>query len=372
MSWIKRNLYFVIGSVVALVLMGLAGWFLYSKWVLNNDILAKLNADYAELKSLNSQKPHPGAGQVNNIKIAQEQREQVREFIKKTRVYFQPIAHIPDLPKLTDQDFSVALSRTIEELQHTATNTSVTIPANYSFSFEAQKSRINFAPNSLDRLAVQLGEVKQICQGLFQAKINSLDNLRRERVSPDDSAGPQTDYLTEKSVTNELAVMTPYEVTFRCFSSELASVLSNFAASQAAILVKTINVEVAPAPPPVEPTANPVAMNPAYQYVTPTPQVSADVEDAMARANAQAAMARRYGNIMGRGGGAAADSAALGGIAYHELSSTPAQPQQPYAVLPTPTGPAGAAKGGLPTVLDEKQLKLTVNLLLVKLLPPPK
>ena len=38
MSWIKRNLFFVIGSVVALALMGLAGWFLYTKWNLNNQI----------------------------------------------------------------------------------------------------------------------------------------------------------------------------------------------------------------------------------------------------------------------------------------------------------------------------------------------
>ena len=75
---------------------------------------------------------------------------------------------------------------------------------------------------------MQLGEVKGICEVLFEAKVNSLDNLRRERVSADDSKGPQTDYLGEKSVTNELAVLTPYEVTFRCFSSELAAVLAGF------------------------------------------------------------------------------------------------------------------------------------------------
>jgi len=35
-------------------------------------------------------------------------------------------------------------------------------------------------------------------------------------------------------------------------------------------------------------------------------------------------------------------------------------------------GPAPAPKGGLPTVLDEKQLKLTMNVFLVKLLPSAK
>ena len=57
MDWIKRNLYFLIGSLVALALMGLAGWYLYSKWQLNNEILGKLDEQYAKLKRLNHRTP---------------------------------------------------------------------------------------------------------------------------------------------------------------------------------------------------------------------------------------------------------------------------------------------------------------------------
>ena len=63
MDWIKRNLYFLIGSLVALALMGLAGWYLYSKWQLNNDILGKLDEQYAELKRLNRAEPPSGVRQ---------------------------------------------------------------------------------------------------------------------------------------------------------------------------------------------------------------------------------------------------------------------------------------------------------------------
>ena len=49
MDWIKRNLYFLIGSLVALALMGLAGWYLYKNYTLNNEMMAKLNGDYEEL-----------------------------------------------------------------------------------------------------------------------------------------------------------------------------------------------------------------------------------------------------------------------------------------------------------------------------------
>ncbi len=45
----------------------------------------------------------------------------------------------------------------------------------YSFSFAAQRERLAYAAGSLEPLSVQLGEVKAICEVLFQAKVNSLD-----------------------------------------------------------------------------------------------------------------------------------------------------------------------------------------------------
>ena len=368
MSWIKRNLYFVIGSVVALVLMGLAGWFLYSKWSLNNEILTSLNTDYEELRRLNSQKPHPGNDKIDNIKAAKEKQQQLATFIGSTRRYFLPVPRIPspeDAPKVTDRDFSAALSRTVDQLQKDATNASIILPANYNFSFEAEKQRVSFATASLEPLATQLGEVKAICDVLIQAKINSLDNLRRERSCAEDSGGLQTDYLTEKTTTNELAMLTPYEVTFRCFSTELGAVLAGFGSSPHGFVVKTINVEPAPASATPEPLlAQPVATTYVNPYVA-APPPTADAESA----NARARMMARYG-LSGRyGGGRGAGAGDLGGVPLREPGTPAPQPAytyQPQAYAPTPA----ASKGGLPTVLDEKQLKVTINLVLVKLLPP--
>jgi len=212
MDWIKRNLYFLIGSLVALALMGLAGWYLYSKWELNNSRLADLNEQYAKLKELSKQNPHPGSGTVDNIKAAREQQKQLRAWIQKVCEHFQRIPPIP-LPesgKVTEREFSDALNGTIDQLQRQATNANVTLPPKnsttgqtYSFSFEQQRPKLSFAPGSLEPLSVQLGEVKAICDVLLRAKINALDAVRRERVSEDDQKGPQTDYIPEKTVTNE-------------------------------------------------------------------------------------------------------------------------------------------------------------------------
>lgn len=337
-----------------MILMGLAGWFLYTKWGLNNDVLASLNTDYAELKNLNSANPHPGAGPVDNIKLAQEQRDQLRDFLKKTQAYFEPIPKIPDLPKISDRDFSAALSQTIEQLRNQATNASVSLPTeNYNFSFTSQKQKISFAAGSLNRLAVQLGEIKAIAGILYDAKINALDNLRRERVSQDDSFGLQTDYLGEKTETNALAVITPYEITFRSFSAELASVLAGLASSPKGMVVKTINVELAPVVAAPEVTT-PVV--PTQVYIQQPNPMAEEMSRQQAEANAQAAFQRRY---FGGGG------QPQGGIAYRGIQP----PQQTYAPQPGVAPPTGAPKGGLPTVLDEKLLKITLALYIVKPLP---
>ena len=226
MDWIKRNLYFVIGSLVALLLMGWAGWYFYSKWELNNSVLVQLDEQYAKLKRLSEQNPHPGSGKVDNIQAAKDQQKQRRAWIRKACEHFQniPPIPVPESGKVTDREFSAALNRTIDQLQKQATNASVALPPKsstgqtYSFSFEEQRPKLAFAAGSLEPLSVQLGEVKAFCDVLFRAKINALDGLRRERVSEDDQRGPQTDYIAEKSVTNELAVLTHYELSFRCFS----------------------------------------------------------------------------------------------------------------------------------------------------------
>ena len=350
MDWIKRNLYFLIGSLVALALMGLAGWYLYSKWQLNNEILGKLDEQYAELKRLNEQNPHPGSDQVNNIQAAKDQQKDMRAYIQKARQHFQlcPPIPVPQSGKLTSQEFSSALSRTLDQMQREATKSSVTLPPKdstgqaYSFSFAAQSKSLAYAAGSLAPLSVQLAEVKAIFTALVQAKVNSVDNIRRERVSDDDFKGPQTDYLTEKSVTNELAVLSPYEVTFRCFSTELAAVMAGFAASPCGLLVKTINVESAPAAAAgTESFASGVSATP-YAPPTSSPAASPAME---------ARMSERYG-MRGRG------SERYGGRA------TPGPAAQAYIPLVVPA--ASASRGGLPISLDEKQLKVTLMLNAVK------
>jgi hypothetical protein len=338
-DWIKRNLIFVIGAVVALGLMGVAGFYSFSGWKHNADEREKLNAGYEELKRLNTLNPHPGdsKGKVDNIKLAREQEKELQAFMARVTRHFVPIHPLPDSTNVSERALSSALQQTIDQLQREATNNSVILPPKYKFSFEAHLGRVQFAAGSLQPLAVQLGEVKTIATILNQAKINALDGIRRERVSADDAAGPPADYLDIKSTTNELAVISPYEVTFRCFTPELALVLSGLAASPHGLLVKSINVEPAPASTVSETTAAPI------YYYPPQPGAVPPQRDQ------EQAFRSRYG---------------LAGRDRYGPGAAPRMPVAPAAPVAAPV-----ARPTVQTLVKERQLKVTMLIQVVKLLP---
>lgn len=310
MGWIKRNLFFSIGGLVALLLLGAAGWYDWSAWSHNSAAFERLNEIYGKLSDLNKRKPSFGNAKVDNTKTAKEQEQEVRKWIDGAAGSFQPIEPIPNAAVVTSEAFAGDLRRTIDLLQREADDASVQLPPKYGFSFEAQRMIVRFAPGSLNPLARQLGDVKKISEVLFAAKVNSLDGIQRVRVSDDDIQGPQTDYLNEVPETNSVAVLTPYVVTFRSFSPELASVLAGFASSPNGMIVKAVNV-------------------------------------APAAAAQTAATATDY-NPQGYPGG------------YPGAYPGRPAPTAPQVVTP---------RGGLPTVLKEQLLRITMEVVIVRPLP---
>jgi len=149
---------------------------------------------------------------------------------------------------------------------------------------------------------------------LYKAKINTLYNLRRTRVSEDDLKGPQSDYLETTATTNDLAVLAPYEVTFYGFSGELAAVLAGFANEPHGFIVTTLNVE------PGTPSSAPM-------------------------------------------------DAATGGLATPESAMMAARYGGYGAAAPAVPAPVNTGRGGALVMLDERQLKVTMGVTLVKLLP---
>ena len=95
MSWIKRNLLFVIGGTVAVLLLGLAGYYLYVQWSVNSEKSVKLEEAYTNLKRIADLQPNPGNEKVDNSVIAREHRGKVRAVTDRTANFFTPVPAIP-------------------------------------------------------------------------------------------------------------------------------------------------------------------------------------------------------------------------------------------------------------------------------------
>ena len=310
MAWIKRNLFFVIGSVVALGLLAAAGIYIYQGLDRNTRADLKLGEIVGNLKNLAQQKPSPGNEKINNSAIAKAQEQQLKAWKKSVGIYFQPISPIPTENPVQSETYAAELRRTVDLMQHQAEDAAVALPPKYDFSFTAQRPLVKFAPDSLEALAVQLGEVKTICGIMFAARINALDGIQRARVSADDASGPQSDYTEQLATTNDLAITTPYTVIFRSFTPELSRVIAGFAACSNSFIVKSVNVQ------PVGNTGSAAAPN---APATPMPP----------------------------GWG---------------------QPPMAPSIQPSASS-AAAARTGLTTILKEQLLRITLELRLVKLLP---
>src|SRR6185312_14659703 len=145
-----------------------------------------------------------------------------------------------------------AVRETVGQLRAAAQAKSVTIPTmtpEFAFSFSLQMGKSGYDPNSAEMLARQLGEVKLICDTLFGARIQALDSIQRERtsddVNPQGNITMQPDYTDSLSLTNGNMVISPYQVTFECFTPQLGTVLSSFANQSHTIVVKTLNIQPA-------------------------------------------------------------------------------------------------------------------------------
>lgn len=261
MAWIKRNLFFVMGGLVAFGLLGAAGYYNYASWSRNGANQARLKEIYDTITSINSDSKL--APSKEKTESARAQEAQLQAWLDQARGYFDPIAAIPPASRnspVTSETFTAALGNTISTLQHEAVAANVILPTDYAFSFKAESSLVQFAPGSLDLLAEQLGEVKTVSELLFAAGINEYDGIQRLHVSDDDNNGPQTDYIAVLPAANNLADITPYVVTFKSFGPEIARVFTGLAGSPHGFVVKSINIQPAGAsggmggsPPPYAP-----------------------------------------------------------------------------------------------------------------------
>lgn len=363
MSWIKRNLFFLVGSVIAVGLLAVAVVYLLGGSAKDGEEKAKLSESYDKLKNLKELEPSPGSAKVDNITNAQAQVAVLKKYVKGAQETFIPIDPIPNTPRVEGQVFSAELHSTLKALRKQAeVSNNVTLPSTnppYSFTFESIVRQVTFTrQSSLKALARQLGEVKAIAEILFEAKITGLESFKRVRVAEeDDPATNPNDYLAESPKTNDWAVLVPYEVTIHCFSAELAAVFNGFANSKHCLIIQGINVEPLPQAD-ADPFAGPV---PGFGPMMPQPYFAAP---GAAGGGADAAINARMRSRYGIGGRGAAGPGGRGEGRFNQPPPPPVMAYQPPPVAGGPQPPSDVQ------VLSEHPVRVTLKITLVHLQGP--
>jgi hypothetical protein len=293
----------LISAIIAVVLLGAAGWYCYSSWQANDASWEQLSAAYAQIASISDKPVGAGNDKVNNIQTARDETKDARERIATAQKFFHPVRGIPNTNHFDDRMLAFAVRETIAQLRTAAAQHSVALPVDFGFSFSLQQGKAVYDPKSWQQLSKQLGEVKAICDVLYNARVASLDSVQRERTADDSSAGQgagQPDYVDAAAVTNNNIAIAPYQVTFRCFTPELGAVFSSFANLPHTVVVKAVIIQ---------------------------PE---DLAGGMSEGGMMPPGGMMYGN------------------------------QRPVTAV-----------GGLPVVIDEKKLRVTMLLDFVKMLPEP-
>ena len=273
MVWVKRNLGLVIGGVIAVALMAMAGVYLWKKRSEDVTVTQELDAATARFQELLSRPVHPGteSGRVNNIELAKDEHQRLQRFLQEVRAQFGK-SEVPT--NISNREFRALLDNTISDLQRKADALGITLPQkDYWFTFAAQRTAVEF--KNIDMLTHQLLDVRDLCEMMYDAKIQDLKSIRRVPASSDENS-PQ-DFMTDKKAsTNEYAIVTPYELKFQGFSSELARVMDRLLRANRCFIVRSVAVDQASdaAANEVNPMMMPYNPMMRYQRYMPPPPVA--------------------------------------------------------------------------------------------------
>ena len=248
MSWIKRNLAFVISLAVAAALLIGGAVYLFSAQSEAEAATGELEAKKNEYDTLVKREPYPNA---KNIDLAKA--EQARFNTLKTQA-LATFSQYPSVGVLDDASFKALLTRTIGDLERSAERKGVKLPtgadsssgsaSKYNFTFNSQRRELRLPPNTLQPLVLALTDIHEFTELLFASKIHTLLHIKRSPIGTNEVAG-SGDILLKKVSTNTVigAGIYPYEVQFQCFSSELGDVLTRFVGASNAYVLKTLNVD---------------------------------------------------------------------------------------------------------------------------------
>lgn len=239
MVWIKRNLFVVIGGVVAVALLAVAVVFAQAAKQKQSDATQSLQSYTNSVNALLNARPFPNDEAIEKF---EEESKVIQQFSRDAEQLFE----YKPLERMGGQQFKIHLLKALVQLQADATNSNVTIPDQYQFTFAHLVPMPNLVPYSIEPLQESLADIQNLCKILYESKVHALEDIQRFPAYPREPGriGLSFDYWPRTNVTSSEAVFksTPYAFRFRGFTSELTEVLNRFASADRFYVVRKIDV----------------------------------------------------------------------------------------------------------------------------------
>lgn len=241
MVWLKRNIIWLIGGLISIGLIGAATMFMLGARKKQEEAVSGLGSYTNVVNRLMSAKPFPGPKTIQKVET---ETAAVRVFIDEAEKMFE----YEEPQRMPSRAFKVHLINSLVQLQTDATNYNVELPENFNFTFTHLLPMPNLLPYSIKPLQVQLRDIQEIAQILFESRIHALEEFARVPAyvrEPGNRNVLITDMGVRTNLTTDKAVFTstPYKFTFRGFTSELTEVLNRFARANRFYVVKKLEVE---------------------------------------------------------------------------------------------------------------------------------
>ncbi len=240
MIFLKRNLFWVLSGLISAGMLTAAVMFSSGAKEKRDTALADLGQYTNVVNRLATAKPYPSRETIEKIN---RDTGAVQAFTTNAEALFEYERPRP----MPGQQFKVYLINSLVKLQNDATNYNVSLPQNFNFTFRHLLPMPNLLPYSIEPLAVQLRDIQEIAQILFESRVHSIDSFAREPAYAREPGGPvlMYDMGTRTNLTTENAIFTstPYKFSFRGFTTELTEVLNRFARAKRFYIVKKIEVQ---------------------------------------------------------------------------------------------------------------------------------
>ncbi len=187
MNWIQQNkkLAPIFGVMIAGGL-GLAGW-LYVSWSGFSSAQDELASMSQKTTAMENSKVYPSADNVASFdqKIA----EYRTKFHTLREVLLDPKLQQPVKP-LSETEFQAKLKERSKAVDQKAREAGVLLPKSFALGFEEYSDTLPLSADAAAELSVHLDVMEKFVMTLINARVTSLDDLKRTRLSVEKVKGP--------------------------------------------------------------------------------------------------------------------------------------------------------------------------------------